>query len=188
LITGCGTGITAFYLADQGFSNITGTDLLPECISIAQEVNRMGEYGAEFLVDDGLAPKISGTYDLITALHWVFSAWMGNYGNDPADAKRAWTDEYREAALTSFLSAYGPHLRPHGVLMIELTDAVTDYRLAEDHFLGAASASIYPVRHSPEQVEQCAASQGFELVDKQLCVSFGHHPRTLYTLRKGPAS
>lgn len=185
LITGCGTGITAFYLADAGFEHVHGIDLLPECISVADQVQQLGGYtGTRFWVDDALRPTLHQSYDLITALHWVFSAWMGNYGNTPADAEKAFTPDLREALLTELLGQYAPHLRPGGRLLIELTDAVTDYRLPEDHPLGEFSRTIYPVRHTPEQVGRCAAVNGLVVEDQQLCVNYGHHPRTSYVLRK----
>jgi SAM-dependent methyltransferase len=185
LVTGCGTGITVFYLADTGFQHVTGVDLLPECIEIANEVKALGGYtGTEFFVGDGFHPSLTGTYDVITALHWVFSAWMGNYGNEPADTGRTKDPVFRERLLTDLLAQYVPHLRSDGEFLIELTDAVTDYRLPEDHVLGDVSSTIYPVRHAPEQVERCAAEVGLTVLDKKLCVSFGHHPSTLYILRR----
>lgn len=185
LVTGCGTGITAAYLADHGFRQVEGSDLLPECIAVANRVAQMGRYdNLRFFVGDGFDPSLDGVYDVITALHWVFSAWMGNYGNTPADAERARAPEFRERLLVELLSRYVPHLAPGGQLLIELTDAVTDYRLPSDHRMGEYSRQIYPVRHTPEQVERCAGAVGLAVVDKQLCVSYGHHPRTLYVLRK----
>jgi cyclopropane fatty-acyl-phospholipid synthase-like methyltransferase len=183
LITGCGTGIMAFHLADTGFTDIEGTDLLEKCIRVAQRLNQQHGYsGIEFRVDDGFRPSLQQGYDLITALHWVFSAWMGNYGNKPAQA--AYDPVVREKLLTDFLSQYAPHLNPGGFMLVELTDAVADYRESFDHPLGAESKQIYPVRHTPEQVQRCAAAVGLEVVDKRLSVAYGHHPRTSYVLGK----
>jgi SAM-dependent methyltransferase len=184
LVTGCGTGITAFYFADQGFRHVTGIDLLPECIDVANAIKKEGGYDVEFSVEDGFHPSLKGTYDVITALHWVFSAWMGNYGNDPADVNRAREPAFRERLLGDLLAALVPLLRPQGTILIELTDAVTDYRLPGDHPMGDRSSIIYPVRHKPEQVERVAHEVGLQVLEKQLCVSFGHHPRTLYILQK----
>lgn len=183
LVTGCGTGITAFHLADAGFQNIEGRDLLEKCIRVADRLKAEAGYNeVTFKVDDGFRPKLERSYDLITALHWVFSAWAGNYGNRPAES--ATDPAVREALLTDFLAQYAPHLNPDGLLMIELTDAVADYRETYDHPHGLDSQRIYPVRHTPEQVRACAAKTGLEIVDKRLSVSYGHHPRTLYVLRK----
>jgi len=185
LVTGCGTGITATYLADHGFRQVDGSDLLRECIAVANKIAALGRYeNLSFFVADGFNPSLDGQYAVITALHWVFSAWMGNYGNTPVDAEKASAPEYRERLLTELLSKYAPHLAVGGQMLIELTDAVTDYRLASDHQMGEHSRRIYPVRHTPEQVEKCANAVGLMVADKKLCVSYGHHPRTLYILKK----
>jgi SAM-dependent methyltransferase len=183
LVTGCGTGITVFHLAEYGYKEVVGTDLLPECIDVADQLKNDFRYdNARFLIDNGFDPAINEKFDLITALHWVFSAWMGNYGN-PA-VVNAFDPAIREQALNRFLSTYSPLLNEKGILIIELTDAVADYRLAADHPMGDFSLTIYPIRHSPAQVESCAAANGFEVMDKKLSVSYGHHPRTSYYLRK----
>src|SRR5687767_4068141 len=73
LVTGCGTGITATYLADHGFRQVGGSDLLPECIAVANKVAALGGYdNLSFFVADGFHPSLDGQYDVITALHWVF--------------------------------------------------------------------------------------------------------------------
>jgi SAM-dependent methyltransferase len=185
LVTGCGTGITALYLADLRFTDVSGMDLLSDCIEVANAVKSMGHYnGVQFFTGDGFAPQLSRKYDVITALHWVFSAWMGNYGNNPVDLDKASSVEVRQALLRDFFSAYVPFMNPGAILLIELTDAVADYRIPSDHAWGERSRSIYPVRHTPEQVERVAAEVGLAVVDRQLCVSFGHHPRTLYVLKR----
>jgi len=183
LITGCGTGITVFHLADCGFKEVVGSDLLPECIDISTQIKNDFHYdNTRFFLDDGFNTRTDEKYDLITALHWVFSAWMGNYGNSPII--NPFDKGVREEALHSFLSKYANILNDNGILILELIDAVTDYRLATDHHLGEYSTKIYPIRHSPEQVEKIGKLTGFEVIDKKLSVSYGHHPRAYYYLRK----
>lgn len=185
LLTGCGTGIMVFHLADSGFTSIEGSDLLPECIAVANRIrDQFGYRQTSFRVMDGFNPKLDKTYDLITAVHWVFSAWMGNYGNDPAADAR--NPEVRMHCLKSFLGAYIDHLAPGGLFAIELTDSVADYREPLDHPHGERSVDIYPVRHSPEQVREVAGSLGLEVLGQRLSVSYGHQPRTLYILQKDP--
>lgn len=185
LITGCGTGIMAFHLADAGFTNIAGFDYMHECVEVAQQVSTMGNYNITFYQDDGFNPKDTGQkYDAITALHWVFSAWMGNYGNKKLPVEKVASTEFREELLTDFLQKYSASLNKNGVLILELADAVSDYRIPTDHYLGEFSREIYPIRHSPEQVEKCAALTGLSVTSKNLSVSYGHHPRAQYILRK----
>jgi SAM-dependent methyltransferase len=185
LITGCGTGIMAFHLADVGFTNVAGFDYLHECVEVAQQVSTMGNYNITFYQDDGFNPKDTGQkYDAITALHWVFSAWMGNYGNKKLPAEKVASADFREELLTDFLKKYSALLNKNGVLILELTDAVSDYRIAADHYMGDYSKEIYPIRHSPEQVEKCAVLAGLTVNSKNLSVLYGHQPRTQYILRK----
>lgn len=185
LVTGCGTGITVFHLADCGFRDVTGIDLLPQCIAIANKIKQQGKYvETSFREADCFHPQLEGTFDAITVMHWLCSAWAGNYGNSPVEIGEARRPEVREKLLTDFLAIYAPHLSANGVLIVELIDAVTDYRIASDHHLGDRSLAIYPVRHSPEQVQRCAAANGLQVIEQRLCVSYGHHPRTSYVLKK----
>lgn len=189
LITGCGTGIMAFHLADCGFREIVAFDLLPEAIAVANRLRDEWQYTqTAFSVDNGFRPAARGTFDAITAMHWVFSAWAGNYGNDALPVEQAKDPAVRERLLGDLLAAYAPQLNPGGYFIVELTDAVTDYRLPTDHRLGEISTSFYPVRHTPEQVERVARAHGLVVADRKLCVSYGHHPRTSYFLKKMPST
>jgi SAM-dependent methyltransferase len=185
LVTGCGTGITSFYLADQGYRHIDAFDYLQQCVDIANDVSKLGRYEIKFYKGDGFDPELGDkVYDVVTALHWVFSAWMGNYGNEGIGDDRSADPQFREKLLTDFLCGYTPHISRNGLLIVELIDAVTDYRIASDHFMGEYSKRIYPVRHTPEQVERSAAAAGMKILQKNLCVSYSHHPRTQYILEK----
>jgi hypothetical protein len=113
-------------------------------------------------------------------MHWVFSAWAGNYGNQRiTDAKNPDT---REMLLKAFLSQYRPHLNPDGRLILETVDAIGDYRVPNDHaYLRSIPLdSIYPVRHTPEQAHRCAAATGFSVVQYKCTTTYAHHPRTSY--------
>jgi SAM-dependent methyltransferase len=187
LNTGCGTGIILFWLIDQGFA-VEGFDFLDGCVDIANKVKQLGNYTTRIWQDDGFAPeRIDRKYDLITAMHWVFSAWAGNYGNQRiSDAKNPDT---REQLLTAFLSQYKPHLNAGGYLILELTDAIGDYRVPNDHpYLKKIPLdSIYPVRHSPDQVSRCASAAGLAIVQYKSCTTYSHHPRTSYIFQNGTA-
>lgn len=185
LITGCGTGIMLFYLMDQGFENVEGFDFLEECVLIANDIVKLGGYNTRIWQDDGFRPALQKKYDLITAVHWVFSAWMGNYGNNAVSLADAKSSDTRERLLVDFLSKYSPFLNPGGMLIIELTDAVADYRLPLDNgVVSTPLADIYPVRHSPEQVSMCAEKCGLKVITYNMCCSYGHQPRTSYILKK----
>lgn len=185
LMTGCGTGLMIFHLAEKGFFRIQGRDFLQECISIAEKIKRRWRYdNIDFLVDDGLKPKFQSDekFFCITAMHWVFSAWMGNYGNNPIQDPTA--EEVRRELLNKFLDQYLPALAPGGFMILELTDAVADYRDPFDHPVGLELKKIYPVRHTPEMVKESAGERGLVIAEKWCCVSYGHQPRTAYYLKR----
>lgn len=185
LVTGCGTGIMAFYLVDNGYSHVKGFDYLHECVEVANEVSKLGDYNIKFYQDDGFNPNLANEkYDLVTAMHWVFSAWMGNYGNKKLPQEKTLSSEFREELLIDFLAKYSKNLNSQGILILELTDAVVDYRIPADHYLGEYSKEIYPIRHTPEQVAKCANLVDLKVIHKNLSVSYGHHPRTQYVLQK----
>ncbi len=185
LITGCGTGIMLFFLMDQGFKNVEGFDFLDKCVLVANDVAKLGGYSTRIWQDDGFNPSLQKKYYLITAMHWVFSAWMGNYGNKAVSLEEAKSPATRERLLVDFLSKYSPHLHPNGLLIVELTDAVADYRVPLDGGVRALPlADIYPVRHTPTQVSNCAEQCGLEVVSYSMCCSYGHQPRTSYILKK----
>ncbi|PKP61395.1 MAG: hypothetical protein CVT88_00235 [Candidatus Altiarchaeales archaeon HGW-Altiarchaeales-1] len=186
LVTGCGTGIMLFYLIDQGFKNVEGFDFLDKCVLVANDIAKMGKYNTKIWRDDGFNPSLQKKYDLITAMHWVFSAWAGNYGNDCVSIQEAKSLETRERLLFDFLSKYSPHLNPGGMLIVELIDAVADYRLPSDSLSGIVTtvSDIYPVRHTPDQVSKCAEQCGLKVVSYNMCYSYGHQPRTSYVIKK----
>lgn len=186
LVTGGGCGIMGFHLADNGLRSVTVMDLLPEVVEVGEALKSAYAYhNVKFLVDDCLKPTkiLTEKYDAITALHWLFSAFMGNYGNstieNPYDA------ENRKNVLSQFLKEYAERLNAKGIILVELIDACTDYRIYTDHPSQEPSAeTIYPVRHSPEMVKECADRLGLDIVTQKMSVRTGHHPRTLYILQK----
>lgn len=185
LITGCGTGIMLFFLIDQGFKNVEGFDYLDKCVLIANDIANLGGYSTRIWQDDGFRPSLQKKYDLITALHWVFSAWMGNYGNNAVSLEEAKSSVTRERLLVDFLSRYSPYLHPSGMFIVELTDAVADYRLPLDGGVKPIPLpDIYPVRYTPAQVSKCAEQCGLKVVSYNMCCSYGHQPRTSYIIKK----
>lgn len=182
LVTGCGTGLTMFWLLESGFSDVTGTDLLPETIEVAQALNsKFYRNGAKFLVDDGFSPQVEGNFEIVTALHWVYSAWAGNYGNDSIGSP--FSSETRQRVLEDFLSAYSRVLAPGGVLIIELVDAICDARVAQDLPDGSGQ-TVYPVRHSMAQVAAAASRQGYSVEKHYFSFTGGLQARMCYSLKK----
>lgn len=184
LVTGCGTGIMSFHLAER-FDEVVGLDVMPECIAVANRIKaECGYDNTSFRLDDCFNPNLEGSFDVITFMHWLYSAWGGNYGNAAQDNPKS--PETRNRLLGDLLRAYAPHLNPGGVMVLELVDAVADYRIAADHPMGEASLNIYPVRFSPEQVRKCAEATGLRVMDQKLSISLlgTHQPRTTYLLTR----
>ena len=168
--TGCGTGWMLLWLAQRGFSNIEGFDYLPNVVEAAKEIAAEMNINARLWQDDGFNPTLEGKYGLILVLYWLYSAWMGSYGN----ARRDSVD--RETLLSEFLAQYAGHLEAGGRVMIELIDAISDFR--------EPPVDTYPIRHTHEQVARCAAGFGLTIERKMFNSNHGHLPRMLYVLRK----
>lgn len=183
LVTGCGTGIMVFHLAEK-FDRVDGVDLLDKCISIANKLKYKYQYkNTNFYLDDCFKPsKITRSYDIITVLHWIWTAWMGNYGNkkilDP------FSQNTRENLLREFILTYDKKLNSKGILILELIDSIADYRLPQDSKHGNDAKNVYPVRHNLSDVKRITKSIGFKILECHSCFSYGHQPRMVYLLQK----
>jgi len=187
LVTGCGTGITVFHMEDVGFQ-VEGWDLLPEAITVAEALKKEFRYSAQFKQVDCLNPPESllssneSRFDCITVMHWFFSAIAGNYGNQ--SISNPFDTLTRKQVLSEFLQTYSRIVKTDGFLVIELTDSVADYRLRGEYMPIDNDCEIYPIRYSPEMVAECASNTGFLILDKKVCLTYGHQPRTSYLMKK----
>ena len=171
-----------FHLSEN-FYQVDGIDLLEKCISIAKSLKTKFNYkNTNFYAQDCFNPSISKSYDVITVLHWIYSAWMGNYGNNKISDP--FSKNTREDLLKKFLEKYKKFLNPKGILIIELIDSIADFRISRDHKAGEASRKIYPVRHSYSQVKKISKELNFSILEAKSCFSYGHHPRMVYLLQK----
>lgn len=168
--TGCGTGWMLFWLAQKGFRRIDGFDVLPNVVDAARRIAALGRLEVKVWQADGFAPALTESYDLILALYWVYSAWAGNYENTPRSG------EDREKLLSDLLAPYAVRLNPGGLMILELIDAISDLR--------EPPSDLYPIRHSSEQVERCAAAHGLAVERRMFNSNHGHLPRMAYFLRK----
>ena len=184
LVTGCGTGVMLFHLIDAGFTRVDGFDYLKERVVIANDIAKLGHYHCRIWQADGFRPQLESTYGVVLAVHWVYSAWMGNYKNKAIPYEQAKLASKRDELLTDFLSQYAPHINPGGLMIVELTDAVADYRISSVSIRRPIPLDhIYPVRFTPEQVIMCARRNGLEVEDYKFSIN-GPQPRTCYRLRK----
>lgn len=61
---GCGTGINSVWLAQHGF-DVTGLDLSPTAVSMAEKRASAQEASIHFIVGDFLQTELSGRFDLV---------------------------------------------------------------------------------------------------------------------------
>jgi hypothetical protein len=167
--TGCGTGWMLYWFVQRGFRNVEGFDYLPNVVESAKEIAATANIPARIWQADGFAPRLERNYDVVLVLHWLYSAWMGNYGNQQRQGDR-------ESLLWAFLEQYVGHMNPGALMLLELVDAISDHMVPQ--------TKIYPVRHSAEQVERCATKLGLKIEAKFFNCKYGHLPRMLYALRK----
>jgi hypothetical protein len=69
------------WLAQRGFKNLEGFDYLENVVQAAKEIAVLARVEAKLWHADGFDPHLEHSYDLILVLHWLYSAWHGNYGN-----------------------------------------------------------------------------------------------------------
>lgn len=170
LVTGCGTGVMQMWLVQQGYSKTEGFDYLQNVVTAANQIADVAGVKTTIWRADGFQPGLVKQYDLITVLHWLFSAWHGNYGNTPAGGQD------REVLLRQFLSQYSDHLRPGGLMMLELIDAISDF--------GVPPSPYYPIRHTFEQVASAASANGMQIKTRMFNGTSGHLPRMMYVLER----
>ena len=174
LITGCGSGWMLIWLAQRGFRNLSGFDYLQNVVDSAIDLVKLTPTEMNIWQDDGFKPSLKEEkYDVITALYWLYSAWGGNYGNE----SRASQDN--KALLKEFISNYLPHLSDNGLIFIELIDSIADFQEPPVH--------AYPIRHSMEQVSECAEELGMTVEKKMFNGRHRKEPKMLYILKKNPS-
>lgn len=171
LVTGCGTCMLMLHLFKKGFVHQEGFDYLPQVVQVAKDINRLAKSNFNLWQDDGFHPlNVTKKYDVVVAVHWVFSAWKGNYFN------KIEANKDNIALLREFLLVYTKFINPNGYLMIELVDSYASPKRFVIH-------DIYPIRHSYSEVESCARDAGYSIEKTHLCTESGWEPRIFYVLR-----
>ena len=170
-MTGCGTGWFLLLLADKGYKNLYGSDIMPECINALKDFSCIKHYIIDVWEDDGLNPsRIPAECDVVFVLHWIYSAWAGNY----TDKNNGYKDMDSNYLLDNFFAKYHKNVKKGGLIFIELIDQLSDYYNVD--------VQAYPIRHKYDDVNNIASKYGFEIIDR--CVGFAHKVRVLYVLQK----
>jgi len=169
--TGCGTGWFLLFLAEKGYQNLYGSDIMPECINALKEFTQIKQYNIDSWEDNGFNPsRIPEECDVIFVLHWIFSAWMGNY----SDKNNGYSDMDGEYLLDDFIKKYHKSIKKGGVMFLELIDKLSDYYNVD--------VDAYPIRHTYETVNKVVNKYGFDIIDR--CVGHSHKIRVVYVLKK----
>jgi SAM-dependent methyltransferase len=173
--TGCGPGWLLFDLARRGYTDLHGSDIVAANIAAGIEIAPLLGAPVELWVDNGFRPtRIPERCDVILAIHWLYSAWHGNY----SEANEGLKERNHRELLEEFVAPYAPHVAPGGYFVVELADALSNLKVRE--------TGTYPVRHSEEEVRRCFGAHGFTVVKRWLECS--HQILSTYVLRKAPRS
>lgn len=153
LEAGCGCGFNLIWLAQRGFVNMAGFDIVPNNIFAAKELALKAGAKVDFWVDDGLKPAHCNgrRFDAVLALNWVHLL-------DVLD-------------LDAFFRQYGMITKKGGLLVIDMIDLcysqipnnmyhTSDWALPEHE----RRTTEYRIRHSCEQMRAMAASCEWRLV------------------------
>ncbi len=168
---GCGIGLNLFWLAQQGFTQLAGSDLLPAHVQAGSEIATECGMVIVFTVDDGIIPRgiaVTST-DALLALNWL-------YLPESFDIE-AWF--HRCAAV----------LVPGGHLVFDLIDGTfgqhpmrawrtADWNAPVEH----RRPSEYLRIHDQADVARAAAAAGFSLVSVR--VADAPPCKAVYVLRR----
>jgi SAM-dependent methyltransferase len=170
--SGCGCGWFLIGLAQLGFTNLSGSDILGNAIKAAQEFAAYRGYRMELWQDNGFAPKrVPDNIDVFIATQWLYSAWVGNYSDENKELQQKGAQQL----LREFFTTYAGHIAPNGLFIFMLVDSIAN--LCPD------DTGTYPVRHSYEDVKQLLDEFGFVL-EKRFFGRGDHQPRMAYIARK----
>jgi cyclopropane fatty-acyl-phospholipid synthase-like methyltransferase len=170
LETGCGMGINLIWFYENGLRDLVGTDINEEYINAANELAEHYKYKINYLVEDGLNPKLDRKFNAVLAVNW--------------------THLLSEFDLGEFLKRYYRLIEPSGFLIFDSIDVqynnhplnkylTSDWEKPEDQ----RSPSEYKKRYSRDEVDSIAKEQGFK-VAKVFSEPKDIIPRNVYILQK----
>ncbi|MBL8015119.1 MAG: class I SAM-dependent methyltransferase [Candidatus Doudnabacteria bacterium] len=153
LETGCGIASNLIWFAQQGFTELYGTDIDDKLLSIAKQLNNSTGSNIHLWHEDGLKPKEfpRSDYKAIISLNWTFLV--------------------ESFDLTKFLETYSTHLAKGGFMLIDIIDKAYD-QVENNQYLTSdlhkpekeRAVSEYKKRYSESDVKTAAGVAGFEVV------------------------
>jgi glycosyltransferase involved in cell wall biosynthesis/GT2 family glycosyltransferase len=152
LSIGCGAAFNLFWLAERGFTSLSGFDIDPKAIAAASEIAREAGLEATLWVDDGLKPERmpERKFAAIEALNW--------------------THLLDDFSLERLLETYLPYLADDGVFIVDTIDAAFDEHPDSPYCtqdwkkpIAERRPSEYRTRLSEAQVRDMFVAHGFTL-------------------------
>ncbi len=149
---GCGSGANLLWLAERGFSRLTGTDISPQAVALCRELARCADAPMHVRQDDALHPRqLPEQVDVVLSVNWLY--------------------HIPGASLEAFLDTYRPCLKRRGKIVCDVVDASYNavpgngHHTSDGHLPEARRRpSEYTFRMSREEVVDVAASCGFRLL------------------------
>lgn len=183
LEVGCGVGFNLIWLAENGFTELYGTDIDEKAILSGQEMARQQNYPIKFWVDDGYNPARAPEKPLgaILCLNWTYLSEEFNF--------------------EKLVQRYSSMLAPGGVMVIDNIDAAYNY-VPNNQYLTSdwpkpvdqRKPSEYKVRMADKDIREIFDRNGFsvlgmiteqQLIPKNVYMAQKHAPAVEKTT--GPA-
>lgn len=149
---GCGSGANLLWLAEKGFTQLSGADIQAPAVQLAQKLAKKANLPICVWQDNSLQPTIlPRNVDVILSVNWLYHV--------------------RETSFNDFLRLYTPCLSPTGVIICDMIDtrynAVTNNQYhTKDYHLPPSQrrASEYTMRLSKGEMANIADRHDLKLI------------------------
>ncbi len=167
---GCGSGANLIWLAQRGFSHLSGSDISPNAVSLCRKLAGHFRAPLDIWPDNSLQPqRLPAGLDAILSVNWLYHV--------------------PKSSLADFLALYRHSLLQHGLLAFDMISA--DYNRQPNNQYHTEDwkkpeqlrrPSEYTLRLSTADVSRQAAAAGFQL--KKTTHLHTCPPRDVYLLQK----
>lgn len=168
---GCGSGANLLWLGQQGFRNLSGSDIEGGALELGRNLASMLALPLEVWTDDSMNPvRMPEELDAILSVNWLY--------------------HIPQASLGDFLALYRETLKIGGYLACDMVtrryDAVPGNQWhTKDRGLPVEQRrpSEYTMRLDPEEVSSIAVRHGFATL-RSTCFALSQPQRAVYLLRR----
>jgi SAM-dependent methyltransferase len=171
--SGCGCGLSLFWLAQRSFNNLYGSDIAEEAIQAGLYMAEKMEYNITLWQDDGINPaRLPKNIGAFLALNWTYYSYVKGF------------------VLEDFFRKYSESLYKRGYFIIDVIDSAwnlvpnNEYATPDwNKPVEERAPSEYAVRYSYEQVKNAADMVGMDIVHT-ISHSSEIIPRVVYCLKR----